>query len=30
MEEGPNVDESMMLFIEEGDIKDKCENFKWY
>ncbi|CDW75353.1 ubiquitin carboxyl-terminal hydrolase [Stylonychia lemnae] len=30
IEEGPRIDDSSFLFIEEGDTKDKNENFKWH
>lgn len=30
IEEGPRLDDQSILFIEEGDTKDKNENFKWH
>lgn len=30
IEEGPRVDDQTILYVEEGDTKDKNENFKWH
>jgi hypothetical protein len=30
IEEGPRIDDQTVLFVEEGDTKDKNENFKWH
>ncbi len=28
--EGPKIDQDTILFVEEGDTKDKNENFRWH